>query len=258
MPRLPIPGSDEGAWGTVLNDYLQVAHTSAGAIKADAVDANSIQDGSIAATKLNVSGGSDGQVLTKASGATGGLQWITVASTTSSVYPLSAYGFFTASDGLSDCTTVSSLGTAFFARIFVPAGKAINAIGTIVATAGTVGAGGLNSFGIYDDAGTLVASTAVDNTMWQTTGWLIKTLSSPIAAQDSDRFVYCAASCEGYSGQPNIFYNNTLNSTLTAGGGYLVNNRRTFYNQISSWPASINPATYGNQSGNYLPLIVLG
>lgn len=33
MARLPIPGSDEGEWGEILNEYLLQAHASNGAIK---------------------------------------------------------------------------------------------------------------------------------------------------------------------------------------------------------------------------------
>lgn len=37
MARLPIPGSDNGQWGQLLNDYLSVAHTSAGGLKTGSV-----------------------------------------------------------------------------------------------------------------------------------------------------------------------------------------------------------------------------
>ncbi len=33
MARLPVPGSDTGTWGTVLNDFLGVAHNSDGTLK---------------------------------------------------------------------------------------------------------------------------------------------------------------------------------------------------------------------------------
>ena len=33
MPRLPIPGSDSGTWGEILNEYLSAAHDSDGSIK---------------------------------------------------------------------------------------------------------------------------------------------------------------------------------------------------------------------------------
>jgi hypothetical protein len=37
MARLPVPGSDDGVWGDVLNDYLGVAHNSDGTIKSSAL-----------------------------------------------------------------------------------------------------------------------------------------------------------------------------------------------------------------------------
>lgn len=37
MARLPVPGSDEGAWGTILNDFLDQAHNSDGSLKSSAV-----------------------------------------------------------------------------------------------------------------------------------------------------------------------------------------------------------------------------
>jgi hypothetical protein len=33
MARLPTPGSDDGVWGTVLNDYLSVGHNTDGTLK---------------------------------------------------------------------------------------------------------------------------------------------------------------------------------------------------------------------------------
>ena len=37
MARLPQPGSDDGTWGDVLNEFLEVSHDSDGTIKAGAV-----------------------------------------------------------------------------------------------------------------------------------------------------------------------------------------------------------------------------
>ena len=33
MPRLPTPGSDNGTWGDLLNEFLQVGHNSDGTVK---------------------------------------------------------------------------------------------------------------------------------------------------------------------------------------------------------------------------------
>ncbi|HKX24495.1 MAG TPA: hypothetical protein VJM46_04605 [Candidatus Saccharimonadales bacterium] len=37
MARLPVPGSDNGVWGSILNDFLNVAHNTDGSIKSGAV-----------------------------------------------------------------------------------------------------------------------------------------------------------------------------------------------------------------------------
>lgn len=42
MPRLPIPGSDEGSWGQILNDYLSQAHKSDGSLKDNVITANNL------------------------------------------------------------------------------------------------------------------------------------------------------------------------------------------------------------------------
>lgn len=60
MARLPVPGSDAGAWGKVLNDFLSTSHNADGTLKASAV-----------------SGGTDGQVLIRNTASPGGLTWAT-------------------------------------------------------------------------------------------------------------------------------------------------------------------------------------
>ena len=37
--RLPVPGSDDGSWGTLLNDFLKVSHATDGTLKPAAVSA---------------------------------------------------------------------------------------------------------------------------------------------------------------------------------------------------------------------------
>lgn len=39
MARLPLPGSDDGTWGNVLNDYLQVSHDTSGHLLGSALGA---------------------------------------------------------------------------------------------------------------------------------------------------------------------------------------------------------------------------
>ena len=52
MPRLPIPGSDDGAWGAILNDFLSVEHNVDGSLKV----AGSLSDKADDAATLHNSG----------------------------------------------------------------------------------------------------------------------------------------------------------------------------------------------------------
>lgn len=75
--RLPNPGSDDGTWGTILNDYLSQVHAADGTLKPSVVQAAS----------LNTAAGSDGNVLTKDSAAAGGFKWSAAAGGTAPSYP---------------------------------------------------------------------------------------------------------------------------------------------------------------------------
>lgn len=89
MARLPVPQSDQGVWGDILNDFLSQAHATNGSIKANAVATAAIVDGAITAGKLSPASGSNGQVLTKNTGVTGGLEWAAAAGSLPS-YPNSS------------------------------------------------------------------------------------------------------------------------------------------------------------------------
>lgn len=44
MARLPTPGSDDGTWGQVLNDFLAQSHNNDGSLKASSVDVSGAQN----------------------------------------------------------------------------------------------------------------------------------------------------------------------------------------------------------------------
>lgn len=52
MARLPIPGSDAGDWGEILNDFLSKSHSADGTIKPNAVNSGQIRNDSIPKSKL--------------------------------------------------------------------------------------------------------------------------------------------------------------------------------------------------------------
>ena len=61
MTRLPIPGSDSGNWGQILNDYLSQAHKPDGTLK----------DNSVPESALSPQVQSKLEIITGQQGATG-------------------------------------------------------------------------------------------------------------------------------------------------------------------------------------------
>jgi hypothetical protein len=275
LARLPLPGSDNGTWGEILNDYLSVSHNADGTLKFGTTAGTAAQGddsritGAEQAANKGVAGGYaalDGSVRVPIAQLPTGTSSSQIAlgnhahAALQGLYPLSAYGFFTASAVIEAFTSNSTASNFMATRIFVPAGKPIVGIGTVVRSVGTLNTGGTNGFAIYDDSGGLVASTVSDDNLWLSTGWQTKTFTSTIAAQASDRFVYACMMVNGYSANPGILYNVLGNGVNNAsGGGYGVpNHRRFFYNNgVASWPASFNPASYGLDPSGFLPLIAL-
>lgn len=92
MARLPQPGGDDGTWGQVLNDFLSQTHNADGTLKSSIVQASNLAPNAVSNTALAsssvtnstlaVSGGSDGQVLTKDSTQSGGIKWATAVAST--------------------------------------------------------------------------------------------------------------------------------------------------------------------------------
>ena len=52
MPRLPKPGSDQGKWGEILNDYLSQSHTDTGTLKPGIVTTSTLTDSAVTTPKL--------------------------------------------------------------------------------------------------------------------------------------------------------------------------------------------------------------
>lgn len=71
MARLPIPGSDQGTWGEILNEYLSQSHAPGGSLKPGVVASTQREDGAVTQNKI-----ADGSITTEKIeklGAPGGL-----------------------------------------------------------------------------------------------------------------------------------------------------------------------------------------
>ena len=53
MNRLPVPGSDDGVWGQILNDFLLAAHQADGTLKPGSITGGHIQNGTVSSSKLS-------------------------------------------------------------------------------------------------------------------------------------------------------------------------------------------------------------
>lgn len=79
MARLPQPGSDDGTWGDILNQYLLTSHNSDGVLRDGAVPAGAIQDDAVTPAKLSAANTPiSGQVLSYNGSS---FTWVTAGST---------------------------------------------------------------------------------------------------------------------------------------------------------------------------------
>lgn len=64
MARLPQPGGDQGAWGSILNEFLATSLNANGTLKDSSVATSAIANGAVTASKLaTATGPQSGQVL---------------------------------------------------------------------------------------------------------------------------------------------------------------------------------------------------
>jgi hypothetical protein len=53
MARLPVQDGDDGAWGTILNDFLLQTHAADGTLNDNVVHTDAVVDASVVTTKLS-------------------------------------------------------------------------------------------------------------------------------------------------------------------------------------------------------------
>jgi hypothetical protein len=257
MARLPVPGSDEGQWGQLLNDFLLQSHGADGLLRPDAVDASSLADGAINDGKLSAVGGNDGDVLVKSSDAVGGLAWSPSAQ---QPYPLEeGYGFHSASAS-PDVGRGTSWFTGWQVRVWVPAHRAIQKAGIFVSTAAG-GTATFAGFAVYSDDGQTLLGQATSGSAFLAAGLSEIALTTPIAAQAGGHFVRVLVTNNYSPTSPECVF-------MIEGGpitGAILNSvsvRSAYFSALASFPASFNPVTGAGLSGwtrtNYLPIILLG
>lgn len=64
--RLPTPGSDDGTWGDILNDFLSQSHNADGTQKDNSVPSDAIQDSAVTSSKVASGAISDSHIASGA------------------------------------------------------------------------------------------------------------------------------------------------------------------------------------------------
>jgi hypothetical protein len=155
MSRLPTPGADNGQWGTILNEFLDVSHTTSGALKPPAIPAaggvTSVNgklpsNGAVTLTASDVGAASTLDGLSDVSTAgVADTQVLAYSSGTSSWHPVPATGatpvpqpasVVIGRNGANSVATKTSDGSTLYSG--ADAGAALSAAITNVGTAGGV------------------------------------------------------------------------------------------------------------------------
>lgn len=186
MARLPQPGGDAGNWGEILNEYLSQVHNTDGTLKpsiiqssnlaTDAVSTNALANNSVTTSVLAVSGGTDGQVLTKDSLQPGGLAWQSVSVTggVSSVNTRTGAVTLTASDvGLANVNNTADTDKPVSSAVQTELNKKID----------TTDKGVANGVATLDSSGKVTSSqlpvTSQVNSDWDATSGVAQILNKP-------------------------------------------------------------------------------
>lgn len=189
MARLPIPGSDDGTWGTVLNGFLDVSHNADGSLQTSAIQASGgltsttnaggdlsgmYPNPTVASVNgVGVSGApAAGQVLTAATSSTA--TWHTPAATPAT------FGLSMWTIPMYQAALTSGLGAQTFYGVLVqaPLTATLSKLGTWVTTAGSGAGTGVNGLALYSESGTKLAVTGDMTTQFSSTGFVEGTLTS--------------------------------------------------------------------------------
>jgi hypothetical protein len=169
------------------------------------------------------------------------------------LYPLSEFNGAVAGSCHPDSANVESTSARIFvARIIIPAGKEITKMGICSAAVAT-SPSSADCMMMFDSAGALLAQSAGSATLFNAIGWRWANFTSPVAASDSTRVVYCTHWLANANG-----FRQAFNVTGGGAGGLSTVRRAFFDDTLASKPTTLNVASGYNTSNAYVPLILLG
>ncbi len=283
MTRLPVPGSDDGIWGDILNDFLRVEHNSDGSLKTSGSLASKAPTSRNLTAGTGLTGGGDLSAdrsfavsfgTTAGTAAQGNDSRITGAEQTSNRGVTSGYAPLDASSkvpsanslfgspsdpalfGLALWTTpmfMASLTYGPGAQTLVAvltrstAAVTLTKLGTWIITTGSGAGAGVNGIGLYSESGTRLAVTGDMTAAFQTTGYVEGTLTSSTATTAETN--YYLVFLNNFSTAPVLATNGSPGSYPTIRGHYPS---VVAFSQ-ASFPASFTP---GSLTAGNLPIFL--
>lgn len=251
MARLPVPGSDDGIWGTVLNDYLSVEHEADGTLKASGSLAAKADDADVvhntgAETIAGVKTFSSSPIVPTPTTATQVANKSYVDNLPDTGTPADPALFDLSLWTIPLYTATLSYGPS--AQTFVgvltrsSANATITKLGTWIITAGSTAGVGVNGIAIYSEAGTRLGVTGDMTATFQTTGYVEGTLTSSVdITADTNYYIVFL---NNFSTAP-VLATNGSSGTFPTIRGHIAS--PVLFSQ-TSFPASFTPgsATAGN------------
>jgi hypothetical protein len=265
MSRLPIPGSDDNTWGTILNDFLSQSHAPNGSIKDGSIGESQLAAG--VTTKLNAPApvtsvnGHVGAVALTAADVTAadavhthvvadvtGLQANLDALASNSNQLCAALGAKAWTVDPEVATFAATQANTHLGAVYLAKNQIITSLSVPVTVAG---AGlTLGILAIYDENYNLVAQTPNLPTAFQSTGWKTVALSTPYTVPASGLY-YLASGWLGTT-LPTVL---NIQHISSLSQGFPGGKPRGVHAAVPTGTSLPNPAT---ATGNYTnhPLIV--
>jgi len=169
MARLPIPGSDDGNWGSILNDFLEVAHATDGTLKNTGTLAAKADDTAV--------------VHTSGSETVGG----TKAFSSSPTVPVPTLGSQAANKTYVDSVVVAPADATTSTKGVVQLGGDLNGVGT-TASAPVIASGAITTAKLATGAVTTneIANGTITDTDISGTAGIAKSKLASLAIVDAD------------------------------------------------------------------------
>jgi hypothetical protein len=257
MSRLPTPGSDEGNWGEILNDFLEVSHNTDGTVKSDAIaDDTTVQrisvrkDATVVGERpeINFTAGAN-TTLTVTDDSANNRVNVTVNANFDAVVDAAAASLGLIAQTLQIEQTTSHFqlasGTCVLTLIHIPKAT-VSTLGTWVTNEGLTPTG-VCGMALYTEAGVLIDQTTDMGAGLSAFGssWVSAGLSGGPRALDAGR--YYIAFLSHMAAGPNIGGVSAYTNVPVINGKY----PSVYLTGQAVFPTTFTPATANVNSGIY-------